>query len=78
MDKLQVSTFVERVWYQRLQGSKETIRKTLWEWIIRDAVNQGVDLDLSTFAIEEYQEKKRGCEDNLRITATCSILKEEE
>jgi hypothetical protein len=74
MEKLVVSTFVERVWYLRRPGSKDTIKKTLTDWLIRDAQAQGVDIDLSSIAIEEEIIKRRGCEDNMRITAVASIL----
>jgi len=78
MEKVSTTTHVDRVWYHRLHGSKEKIRKILLDTLISQAIAQEISIDISSFAIEEFRDKQRGCEDNLRITATCNIIEDEE
>ncbi|HPC77998.1 MAG TPA: hypothetical protein PK811_06670 [bacterium] len=74
MEGLKTSTFVDRVWYVRIKENKEKIASILLDHLIRYASIHEIDVDISTFRIEERYVKKRGCEDRLEVIGIIDIL----
>lgn len=77
MEKLIKKVFVGRVWYTRIKGNRQKMRESLLDDLIEEAKSQGVDLDLSSFSIEEVYHKNRECEDKYELIASVDVLEPE-